>query len=77
MKVICINGTPKHPMAFPIPEGIPLEAEQCYRFSDCYIIEGHEYGMYGMRLSHYKNRFIPASDIDERELVNTKEEEYA
>lgn len=76
MKVICINGVPKHQLALPIPEGVPLEADQCYRYSDCYIIEGYEYAKNGAPVSHTKCRFIPLSDIDETELVNTKEEVY-
>jgi len=77
MKVLCIEGTPSHPLVRPLPEGCVLIASQCPVYENNYDIEGHEYMTDGKPVSHHKRRFIPVSDIDETELVNTKEEVYA
>lgn len=76
MKVICINGKPKHPMAYPIPEGIPLIAWQS-NYTDYYIVDGYSIGRDGKPVYHSKDRFLPLSDIDATTLVNKKEEAYA
>lgn len=73
MKVICIDGKPKHPMAIQLPEGAVLHATQCNYYPDCYDIIGYERGIDGRPISHRKIRFIPLSDIDETELVNEKQ----
>lgn len=79
MKVICIDGTPRNPYAYPIPEGIELDVDEPMNkfFKDCYVVYGYEIGKDGLPIYHYKKRFIPLSDIDETKLVNNKQEEYA
>ncbi len=57
IKVICIEGKPKHPKALPIPEGIELLAYQSPYFNDCYKVIGYEYGIDGTPLNHMKKRF--------------------
>jgi len=73
LNVICIDGSKgeisgKMP---PFKEGDICSATQCPVYSDCYDINGNT------EHSWSKRRFIPLSIIDETELLEQRQTQYA
>jgi len=68
MRVVCIDGKPKESSII-LPEGVPLEVSQSLKWDDFYLVHGYEYCPVIKRNVHWhKRRFIPLSDIDEKEM---------
>jgi hypothetical protein len=75
MKAICIDGNPKGQSSIHLPEGIPLDVYETLIDPNYYLVPGYEVCPDSDDIIiWHKRRFIFTSNIDELELVNSKEE---